>query len=155
MANVNHHAATSHTPGQDDSAHVNFPANTKVGSPVTVEDKDIYPCGVCQAHCEAGIKCNSCQMWLHYHCTLLLIYFLIALTNSSKRYICQACTKNTYPNCGELADELEKCISEVHRVYQTLPQAPPDTQVTKQTQLTSHNHKHHKMFWIAHHKTLI
>ena len=81
------------------------------------------------SHCEAGIERNRCHMWLHYHCTLLPIYFLIALTNSSKR-----CTKNTYSNYGEQSNELEKCISEAHKACQTPPQTVPDTQVNQQTQ---------------------
>ena len=50
--------------------------------------------------------------------------------------MCQACTKDTYSNYGELDNELQKCISEAHRACQTPSQTPPDTQVIKQIQLS-------------------
>ena len=48
--------------------------------------KDQCPYKVCQIHCNTGVKCSDCYIWLHYLCSEISTYALINLTKSTRKY---------------------------------------------------------------------
>ena len=71
------------------------------------QNGDLYPCRICQVHCTTGIKCNNCLMWTHYECSGIVMYLLITLINSSRRYTCQVCTETNIQDYSKLVKEIE------------------------------------------------
>lgn len=69
--------------------------------------RDVYPCSVCHNHCNTGIECNTCHMWIHYLCSALPNYLLITLIKTNRKYTCLACTSQTYLNYDALSAEME------------------------------------------------
>ena len=71
-----------------------------------------YPCRECQNHCNSGIKCGKCQMWVHYICSEVPIYLLVALVKSNRRYTCRECTKEGIATYDATFVEIKKNMQE-------------------------------------------
>lgn len=76
----------------------------------------VYPCRKCQVHCTTGIKCNECLMWTHYECSGIVLYLLITLINSTRRYTCQVCTETNIQDYSDLVTEIEELKIEEKRI---------------------------------------
>ena len=70
------------------------------------------PGKVCQIHCNLGIKCSDCHIWVHYLCSEIPTYVLINLTKFTPKYACMTCIKENYPNYNDLCSHIEKYKTE-------------------------------------------
>lgn len=93
-------------PGRGEKCiNVNKP---KCDSTPAINEKDNFPCRICHDHCNTGIRCSDCLMWIHYKCSEVTTYVLVNLIKSNRKFTCLDCTKKNYPNYDELAAEIEK-----------------------------------------------
>lgn len=58
--------------------------------------KNIFPCIICQLHCDSGIKCNTCNMWSHHVCSGVPTHLGIMLVNTNRKYTCQPCARQSF-----------------------------------------------------------
>lgn len=80
----------------------------------------VYPCRACQENCvDSSMKCSDCQMWTHYKCTELPLYFLIILINTNRKYTCPVCCKAKIENYDELHRDLTEKFKESSGKQQT------------------------------------
>ena len=103
--------------------------------PTSIQREDQqYPCRVCQVHCNTGIKCSDCHMWVDYLCSKVPTYVLIKLTRSTRKYTCEDCIKVNHTNFDELCTEIEQYkVEEGNAQKQEIgDQTPPNTPDTSQ-----------------------
>jgi hypothetical protein len=98
-----------------------------------------YPCVKCNIHAESGVKCNSCNKWVHYVCSELPIYSIITLMKTKRQYTCDNCVQEKISNYEEEEKEIQEIIGKEHqyklehepiksenqRIYPSLPTLTP------------------------------
>ena len=59
---------------------------------------------------ENAFQCDSCELWIHYHCTQLPVYQIILFAKSSRKFTCQLCVHKKFSDYGTQSDKISKEI---------------------------------------------
>ena len=75
-----------------------------------------------------GLQCDKCESWIHYACTNLPPYMIIALSKSNRLYSCISCVHKKYsddfPAQHTLIEKLINDLKESFKADQTLNPLP-------------------------------